>query len=243
MTKADARDNFVLVHGAWHGGWCWRRVSDILSARGHRVFTPTLTGLADRSHLMSGAIDLDTHIADVVNLFRWEDIDRAVLVGHSYAGWVISGAIEQLEGRVSAIVYLDAFVPEHGQRGYDLTNGEMRAAIDAAKARGEVSRPVPKAASFGVLTAADIAWVDAKMTPQPLGPALQPIALTGARERVAHKLYIRTPAFAQPGFDAALAKCQADPSWRTLVMPGTGHDVMVDQPTELADILEKVAAA
>jgi pimeloyl-ACP methyl ester carboxylesterase len=229
---------FVLVHGAWHGAWCWRRVSDLLTANGHRVFAPTLTGLADRSHLMPGAINLDTHVSDVVNLFRWEDIEDAVLVGHSYAGWVISGAIEQLEGRVSAIVYLDAFVPQNGQRGYDLTSAGMRAAIDAAKDRGEVSRPAPPAASFGVLSAADIAWVDAKMTPQPLGVSLQPITLTGARERVARKLYIRTPAFAQPGFDAAHAACRADPSWRTLVMPVTGHDVMVDQPQELAEILE-----
>lgn len=237
------KTTFVLVHGAWHGAWCWRRVTDILHARGHRVLTPTLTGLADRSHLLSGAIDLDTHIADVVNVFRWEGVENAVLVGHSYAGWVISGALETVQPRVRAVVYLDAFLPENGQRGYDLTNGEMRAAIDAAKARGDVSRPAPPAAAFAILDPADVAWVDAQMTPQPLGVSLQPIRLTGARERVPRKLYIRTPAFPQPGFDAALAKVQADPSWRTLVMHGTGHDVMVDKPAELAEILVGMAAA
>ena len=83
---------FVLVHGAWHGGWCWRRVADRLEQRGHRVFTPTLTGLGERSHLLSPAIDLDTHITDVVNLVRFEDLRDIVLVGHSYAGFVVSGA-------------------------------------------------------------------------------------------------------------------------------------------------------
>ena len=107
----DRSHTFVLVHGAWHGGWCWRRVADILRARGHAVFTPTLAGLADKSHLMSASINLDTHIDDIVNLFRWERIADAVLVGHSYAGWPISGAIEKLEGKVSSIVYLDAFFP------------------------------------------------------------------------------------------------------------------------------------
>ena len=92
---------FVLVHGAWHGGWCWKRVAPLLRAHGHEVFTPTLTGLGERSHLLSAAVDHDMHVRDVVNVFEWEDIRDAVLVGHSYGGWVISGAIEKLEDRVA----------------------------------------------------------------------------------------------------------------------------------------------
>ena len=88
MAQAKGR-TFVLIHGAWHGGWCWRAVADILAAKGHKVYAPSLTGLADRSHLLSNAINLDTHITDIVNLFKWEDIDNAVLVGHSYGGWPI----------------------------------------------------------------------------------------------------------------------------------------------------------
>jgi len=91
-----AQRTFVLVHGGWHGGWCWRRVADLLRRQGHTVFTPTPTGLGERSHLMSRDINLDTHITDVVNLFKWEDLNDAVLVGHSYAGWVISGVVEQM---------------------------------------------------------------------------------------------------------------------------------------------------
>src|SRR6185312_1533319 len=87
---------FVLVHGAWHGGWCWRRVSDLLEKKGHKVFAPTMTGLGERSHLMSAMITLDTHITDVANVIKWEGLENVVLVGHSYAGFVISGVAEKV---------------------------------------------------------------------------------------------------------------------------------------------------
>jgi pimeloyl-ACP methyl ester carboxylesterase len=117
---ASASKTFVLVHGASQGGWCWRRVSDRLERRGHKVFTPTLTGLGERSHLMSRSVDLDMHITDVVNVIRWESLEGIVLVGHSYGGWVISGVAEQALSAISSIVFLDAFMPENGQKGLDL---------------------------------------------------------------------------------------------------------------------------
>src|SRR6185436_17269500 len=100
--NAKARKTFVLIHGAWHGGWCWRRVADLLEAKGHKVFAPSLTGLADRSHLLSKDVILDTHVADIVSLFKWEDIRDACLVAHSYGGWPSSGALEQIHDRVSS---------------------------------------------------------------------------------------------------------------------------------------------
>jgi pimeloyl-ACP methyl ester carboxylesterase len=103
---------FVLVHGSWHGGWCWRRVADLLDAKGHKVYTPTLTGLGERSHLMSGMITLDTHITDVANVIKWENLQDVVLVGHSYAGFVISGVAERVQPAISSIVFLDAFLPQ-----------------------------------------------------------------------------------------------------------------------------------
>ena len=107
-ARAQARKTFVLVHGAWHGGWCWRRVADLLEKKGHKVYTPTLTGVADRSHLMSKDINLDTHIADIVNLIKWEDLHDICLVVHSYGGWPGSGAIEHTLDRIASIVWLDA---------------------------------------------------------------------------------------------------------------------------------------
>ena len=110
MAQSGARKTFVLIHGAWHGGWCWRRVADILEQQGHKVFTPTLTGLGERSHLMSKDINLDTHIADIVNAVEWEDLKDICLVAHSYAGYPASGALERIGDRVSSIVWVDAVV-------------------------------------------------------------------------------------------------------------------------------------
>lgn len=229
---------FVFVAGSGHGGWAWRRVADRLVRQGRRVHTPSLTGLAERSHLIGTPIGLDTHIQDIVNLFLWQDIERAVLVGHSYAGWVISGAVEQLGDRVAALAFVDAFLPDDGQRGFDLLNEVQKAAVLDAQARGEASRPGPRSAALKIQRPEDAAWVDERITPQPIGVSMQPLRLTGARERVPVKLYIRTPLFPQPLFDVALARCAADPGWRTAVMHGCGHDPMIDEPDALCSLLE-----
>jgi pimeloyl-ACP methyl ester carboxylesterase len=231
---------FVLIHGAWHGGWCWRRVSDLLEKQGHKVFAPTLTGLGERSHLLSKDVNLDTHIADIVNVVKWEDLRDLCLVVHSYGGWPGSGALEQIGDRVSSIVWLDAFKPEDGQRGFDFTSEAFRKALLAAVEKGEPGRPAPKAEAFFV-NEKDRAWVDSKLTPQPTGAGLQPIKLTGAREKVAKKTYIRAARYPQPTFDKALAECKADKSWRTFETTASGHDVMVDAPEWLVGILVQVS--
>lgn len=110
---------YVLVHGAWHGSWCWKRVRRALQALGHEVFTPTLTGVADRVHLLSPQVNLETHITDVVNLIQWEELSDVVLCGHSYGGCVISGVADRIPDRIGALVYLDAFVLESGQSLHD----------------------------------------------------------------------------------------------------------------------------
>jgi len=240
--QEPSRD-FVLIHGAWHGGWCWRYVSELLSRRGHRVFAPSLTGLADRSHLLSNSITLDTHINDIVNLFRWEDIRDAVLVGHSYGGWPISGAVERIGDRVSSIVFLDAFMPESGQRILDVSAPQFRGQILEAISKGEPGRPAPQAESFKILDSKNASWVNSKMTPQPTGTASQTITLTGARERISKKTYIRAPRYPSPMFDAALAKCKAAGEWRTIELAETesGHNVMIDAPARLVEILLEVS--
>ena len=228
-TNAQAQGTsktFVLVHGAWHGGWCWRRVSDRLEKKGHKVFTPTMTGLGERCHLIDPKVNLATHITDIVNVIKWEGLKDIVLVGHSYGG---------------AIVWLDAFKPEDGQRSFDYASEFSRKALLASVEKGEPGRPGPKAEAFMVVNEKDRAWVDSKTTPQPNGVALQPIKLTGAREKVAKKTYIRAPKYPQPAFDKALAECKADKSWKTYETADAGHDVMVDAPGWLVDILLQVS--
>src|SRR5690349_3432057 len=128
---------FVLVHGAWHGGWCWRRVADRLRRDGHAVFTPTLTGLGERSHLLQPGVDLATHVADVVNLMQWEQLSDVVLCGHSYGGFVISGVAEQMSTAIRAIVFLDAFLPQNGDTILKLTGAAVQT-IRAALQRGDL---------------------------------------------------------------------------------------------------------
>jgi pimeloyl-ACP methyl ester carboxylesterase len=237
---ARTRKIFVLVHGAWHGGWCWRRVADLLQEKGHKVFTPTLTGLGERSHLLSTNVNLDTHIADIVNLIKWEDLRDISLVAHSYGGWPGSGAIEQTFDRISSIVWVDAYKPEDGQRAVDFAPEFSRRTLLETVARGEPGRPAPNAEVF-LVNERDRAWIDSKTTPQPNGVSLQPIRLTGARERVPKKTYIRAVRYPQPAFDKALAECKAGKSWRTFQTSTTGHDVMIDAPEWLAKLLLQVS--
>jgi pimeloyl-ACP methyl ester carboxylesterase len=240
MAQGNERKTFVLVHGAWHGGWCWQRVAGILQQHGHRVYAQSLTGNADRSHLLSKDVVLDTHIADIVNLVKWEDLSRICLVAHSYGGWPASGALEEISDRTAAIVWLDAFKPENGQKGTDFASEFSRKAMEEAVARGEPGRKPPPAKTFS-LSEKDYAWIESKLTPQPNGVALQPIRLTGKRETVAKKTYIRAVKYPQPAFDKALAECQADGSWQTIVNETSGHDVMIDEPQWLADVLLKAS--
>jgi pimeloyl-ACP methyl ester carboxylesterase len=230
---------FVLVHGAWHGGWCWQRVADRLRASGHKVFTPTLTGVGERAHLLRAGIDLKTHISDVVNVMKWENLADIVLCGHSYGGFVISGVAEQMAPAIRSIVFLDAFVPHNGESVQDLTGPAVKESVAAALQRGDLAIAPRAAEAFGV-NEKDRAWVDRMCVGQPVATFTEKISLTGAREGIARRSYIRAKSYANPGFDKALAAAEADSSWRTYGVP-CGHDVMVDMPERLTEILLEVA--
>ena len=235
----SVQKTFVLVHGTWHGGWCWRRVADALERKGHKVYAPSLTGLADRSHLLTADVNLTTHANDVANLVKWEDLKDIVLVGHSSAGFVITAAAEQIGPSVASIVFLDAFVPLPGDDLISLANPGPRKALEDAVAKGDlVAKPVP-AAAFKV-NEKDRAWVDAKCTPHPLAVVVEKITAAGAREKIASKTYIRATGFASPVFDQTLAKMKAASGWKTYEV-ASGHDVMIDMPDRLVEILLEVA--
>ncbi len=238
-AQTELAKTFVLVHGAYGGGYVWKYVAANLRAKGHRVFTPTLTGLADRSHLMSKDISLTTHITDVVNLIKWEALRNVTLVGHSYGGWPVSGVPEQVGDAIGSIVFLDAFLPNDGQKGLDLNSPPSRAAVLDAISRGEVSRPAVPSTSKG-MSAADSDWLLAKATPQPIGVSLDAIKLTGARERVAKKAYIRARNFQNPNFDAFYEKAK-DAGWQVFDLP-SGHNIQVEMPDRLTEILLTLAA-
>jgi pimeloyl-ACP methyl ester carboxylesterase len=231
----NAQRNFVLVHGAWRGGWCWRRVADRLERKGHKVYAPSLTGLGDRSHLIGTRPTVTTHIDDIANIIRFDDLQRVVLVGHSYGGLVISGVAEKVQPQLASMVFLDAFVPQNGQTVMSLSRQGLRDNVNAAIKRGELGIPPASAAIFNV-NEKDRAYVDRKCTPQPIGTYGDPVKLTGAREKIARKTYIRAKGFNSAGFDAIAARLRADPSWNVHDMP-CGHDAMIDMPDRLTELL------
>ena len=226
---------FVLVHGAWHGSWCWQRVRSALQERGHQVFTPTLTGLGERSHLLSPEVDLRTHILDVVNLLRLEDLSDIVLCGHSYGGFVVSGAADELPERIRSLVFLDAFVPEHGHCLVDYAPIAREQLTDGWKVA-----PIP-AGVFGV-NPADREWVDRQCTPQSMACFEQPVELTGQLARIGRIDYIFASGWGgghspfMPFYEKARAR-----GWRTHEL-ACGHDVMIDEPAALTDLLVAAGA-
>lgn len=234
---------FVLVHGAWHGSWCWKRVRRILQADGHEVFTPTLTGVSDRSHVMAPEINLDTHIEDVVNLIRWEELSDVVLCGHSYGGMVVTGVADRIPEKISGLVYLDAFIPEDGENlAQHIPPGQLEMLLEGTKAVGEGWKMPPIPAEVFRVNEADRDWVDAQVTMQPVDTFQQPIRLTGGISKIDKVTYIRASGFVEGSpFPPFLEKARAK-GWDTHEIP-CGHDVMVDEPDELSRLLVRAASA
>jgi Alpha/beta hydrolase family len=187
------------IHGAWVGGWYWRRVSDLLEKNGHKAFSPTLTGLGERSHLLNKDVNLDTHVTDIVNVIKWENLDNVCLVAHSYGGFPGSGALEKIGGNVSSIVWLDASKPRDGQKGSDWTSEAGRKMVAASFEKGDAGFGPPKLGTVFV-NEKDSAWVNSKVTAQP----------TGTFEKAPKKTYVRLRKYPNPNFDNALAECKSD---------------------------------
>ena len=228
---------FVLMHGAWHGGWCWSRVADPLRAAGHRVYTPTQTGLGERSHLLSRDITLDTFVADLINVLEWEDLNDAVLVGHSFGGIAISGAADRVPHRIRHLVYLDAIVPRDGMSFFGALPPDVMAARRkvAQDTSGGLSMPVPDVAAFGVTDPADVAWLTAKCTPHPISTFESSMTLKNPVGNGLPATYVAvTPEFAPTASSRALAKEQA--GWRYVEI-AAGHDAMVTSPGAFVDLL------
>lgn len=230
---------FVLVHGAWHGSWCWKRVRQALQSAGHEVFTPTLTGVGERAHLLSPHVDLTTHVDDVVNLIACEELSDVVLCGHSYAGCVVGGVVARVPDRLRAVVYLDAFVPEEGQSLHDSLPAEQRELqVDLAKNVGEGWRVPPIPAEVFNVNLTDRAWVDAKCTAQPIATFQQGVVRRDLP--AARTTYILATDWSGSPFPRFHDRATAH-GWHTMAMH-CGHDVMLDRPGELTRALLEVAA-
>ena len=231
---------YVLVHGAWRGSWIWKRVRRLLQARGHEVFTPTLTGVADRSHLSSPNVNLDTHITDVANLIRWEELSDVILCGHSYGGCVVSGVADRVPDRIGALVYLDAFVLENGRCLNDMLPPEVRSErLALAKEVGDGWKLPPISAEEFNVNPRDRDWVNRQGTMQSLACFEQPMNLTGALNQIINITYILASGWSPSPFPQFYEKAKAK-GWKTITIE-CGHDVMLDRPEELAEQLLAVS--
>lgn len=232
---------FVLVHGAWHGGWVWQRVAPALRAAGHEVHTPTLTGVSDRAHLLNPSVGLGTHVQDVVALLQAYDLTEVTLVGHSYAGQVVTGVADQVPTRLAKRVYLDAFVGDDADAAIDLLPesiaGHYRESV-AGPGFGWLI-PVRSLSVLGVSEEADLEWLTPRLTPHPWLTYTEPLRLSGAVGGVPAEFiecvdWMR--AF-RPHAERAASR-----GWPVHHI-GTGHEAMVTAPKELADLLLSVAGS
>jgi pimeloyl-ACP methyl ester carboxylesterase len=232
---------FVLVHGAWSGGWCYHKVAARLRARGHSVFTPTLTGQGERTHLATGSLNLSLHIEDVLAVLHYEGLSNVVLAGHSYGGMVITGVADRAAERIAALAYLDAFLPEDGQSLFDINvPANTQRFIANAGTIGGLAVPAPPAAFFNV-NADDAARVDRLASPHPLGCFTEKIKLSGAHKTIAKRAYVHGTVLPRESpFKPFYERVKSDPAWSAHTL-ACGHHVMLDEPERVTDILAGLA--
>lgn len=229
---------FVLVHGAWTGGWIWQSVAAELRRQGHRVYTPTCSGVGERAHAFHSDIGLDTWISDVVSLLEWEDLQDVVLVGSGFAGVVITGVADRVASRLQSLVYFDALVIPAGVSAFD----QFPAAVQARR-RQEIAAsgrpdllPAPSAESFGLSDPAALRRVAARLRPQPLKTYTEPLVLRGPAGAGLPRVYVdcTQPEFPPLKEVKLRLRQQAGWQWRELA---ASHDAMVSHPSAVAELL------
>ncbi|KAA9156445.1 alpha/beta hydrolase [Amycolatopsis acidicola] len=218
---------YVLVHGAWHGGWAWERVAAKLRAQGHEVHTPDLAGLGDRADGLSPEIGLRRHATELASLL--ESLDDVVLVGHSYGGFVVREAADRQPGKVRRIVLVDGWVGRDGESMDSRAPAGFRAWIDKLTTDGIIA--VARAANVGVTEPEDVRWVESRMTPQPRLTFAEPTELTGAVEEIPCQAVLCVPNTKIP-FGAWAAEF----GWPAVEI-ASGHDVLVTEPDRLVEVL------
>lgn len=254
-ARANAGDRtvagatFVLVHGAWHGGWCWARVKDRLERASARVFTPTLTGLGERAHLLSPDVGLETHVDDVLGVLEAEELERVVLCGHSYGGMVATAVADRAKARLKHVVYLDAALPDDGEtmltqdpRATPESLARSEAGLRALSPDGLSLTPLPPEV-FGVPAGSpEAAWLARRLTPHPLKTWFDPVRLARGGSAGLPRTYVHCvePVLPMAAFPAHAERVRRDPSWRYVELR-TGHDAMITAPEEVAEVLRTAA--
>jgi pimeloyl-ACP methyl ester carboxylesterase len=233
---------FLVVHGAWTGGWSWKKMRPLLRARGHDVFTPTLTGVGERTHLSRPEIDLEVHVEDILGVLAFEDLRDVILVGHSYGGMVATGVAGRAPERIAHIVYLDAFVPRDGQSLADLVGAETHArAMAAARADGDGWRTPPNPLPPDT-SAEDVAWAVPRRMMQPFRTFEQKLRLSAAIDSLPRSYVYCTRAGPGDVFRQFSERARTEPGWRSFELDSS-HNPHITMPETLATLLDGIATA
>jgi pimeloyl-ACP methyl ester carboxylesterase len=226
---------FVLVHGSWHGGWCWKKLTPILRQHGHEVHTPTLTGMGDRQHLLAENVGLSIHAQDIAAFLYYEDLRDVVLVGHSYGGMVISGAAELEAERIKRLIFLDAVIPKDNQSIDDIFPGTVPHLRQQAISAGETWRIPPQSPqAYGVVDPVDALWMEQRLCPISILTYEERIRLVNPAAALLARSYIWCKLHNMLKAVAAQAKTDGY-DYHEL---DASHDAMITAPAALAAILE-----
>ena len=234
------KPHFLLIHGAWHGGWVWNEISDILRYQRYSVSTPTLTGLGEKKHLLSSKITIETFIEDVVNHIIFENLNNIILVGHSFAGSVISGVADRLKDRIQKLIYFDAMILIDGQTPFDITPKEtVEQRIELAKKFGNnISIPAPSADAFGVFDIKKSLLLEEKLTPHPLSAFQSKLIL---KNEVGNGIPLSYIFCTKPVYKSLESSREIVRKMKWPIFElNAGHDAMLTHPKETLNLLMKI---
>lgn len=234
------KPHFLLIHGAWHGGWVWNEISDILRYQRYSVSTPTLTGLGEKKHLLSSKITIETFIEDVVNHIVFENLNNIILVGHSFAGSVISGVADRLKDRIKKLIYFDAMILIDGQKPFDITPKEtVEQRIELAKKFGNnISIPAPSADAFGVFDIKKSLLLEEKLTPHPLSAFQSKLIL---KNEVGNGIPLSYIFCTKPVYKSLESSREVVRKMKWPIFElNAGHDAMLTHPKETLNLLMKI---
>ena len=234
------KPHFLLIHGAWHGGWVWNEISEILRYQRYSVSTPTLTGLGEKKHLLSSKITIETFIEDVVNHIIFENLNNIILVGHSFAGSVISGVADRLKDRIKKLIYFDAMILIDGQKPFDISPKEtVEQRIELAKKFGNnISIPAPSADAFGVFDIKKSLLLEEKLTPHPLSAFQSKLIL---KNEVGNGIPLSYIFCTKPVYKSLESSREVVRKMKWPIFElNAGHDAMLTHPKETLNLLMKI---
>jgi len=252
-TNVGAREGskmtYVMIHPAWFGGWCWKRVAPLLRAQGHEVLTPTLTGLGERAHLARPEVGIEIHVRDITSVIEYEDLRNVILVGTSSGGMVITGAADRVPDRIAHLVFLDAFVPTDGQSMLDVIPPDRRPALEAFVQKEGDGWLLPRfapppwkklvAETWQVTEEADLDWILPRLRPTPFGHFREPVKRQNPVAEKLPRTYIRTQ-WPHPGFDRYARAASETTGWQSRSI-ASSHLPYITHPSELAALLLEVS--